>query len=136
MPINKITLLEYDEKDGTFTPKTINKQSIYGAISVYPFPVDIKDGKLRWFLPRAMVGIGMTGRPGENFLLAGAFGIKELQLFVGSAFANQRVLKPGTDPANGANYTQRYASRLTYGINVPVVLRAEETGRQVGEVTQ
>ena len=128
VPINKITLLEYEETDGTFTPKTINKQSIYGAIDVYPFPVDLKEGVLRWFVPRAMVGIGMTGRPGENFLLAGAFGIKEFQIFIGSGFANQRVLKPGTDPANGANYTQRYASRLTYGINVPVVSALKKLG--------
>lgn len=120
VPINKITLLDYDEKDGTFTPKTLNKQSIYGTINIYPFPVDIKDGALRFFVPRALIGIGMTGRPGENFLIGGAFGIKEFQIFVGSAFANQRVLKPGADPANGANYTQRYASRLSYGINVPV----------------
>jgi hypothetical protein len=128
VPINKITLLDYDETDGTFTPKVINKQSIYGCIDIYPFPVDIKEGTQRWFVPRAMVGIGMTGRPGENFLLAGAFGIKEFQVFIGSAFANQRVLKPGADPANGANYTQRYASRLAYGINVPVLAALKKLG--------
>ena len=128
VPINKITLLDYDEENGTFTPKVINKQSIYGVIDIYPFPVDIKAGAMRWFVPRAMVGIGMTGRPGENFLLAGAFGIKEFQVFIGSAFANQRVLKPGTDPANGENYTQRYASRLAYGINVPVLSALKKLG--------
>lgn len=128
VPINKITLLDYDETEDTFTPKVINKQSIYGCIDIYPFPVDIKDGMQRWLVPRAMVGIGMTGRPGENFLLAGAFGIKEFQVFIGSAFANQRVLKPGTDPANGENYTQRYASRLAYGINVPVLAVLKKLG--------
>ncbi len=128
VPINKITLLDYDEENGTFTPKVINKQSIYGVIDIYPFPVDIKAGTMRWLVPRAMVGIGMTGRPGENFLLAGAFGIKEFQVFIGSAFANQRVLKPGADPANGENYTQRYASRLTYGINVPVLSALKKLG--------
>jgi len=121
VPVNKITLLEYEDEEDTFHPKSINKQSIFGTINLYPFPVDLKEGTLRWIVPRAVVGIGMTGRPGENFLLAGAFGFKEIQVFVGSTFANQRVLKPGADPADGANYTQRYASRLTYGINVPVL---------------
>jgi hypothetical protein len=120
-PVNKISLLTYDETGDTFTPKVLNKQSIYGTLNVYPFPVDLKEGNLRWIRPRAMVGSGLTGRPGDNFLLAGAFGIKEIQIFVGSGFVNQRILKPGTDPADGANYTERYASRLTYGINVPVL---------------
>jgi hypothetical protein len=93
---------------------------VYGLVNVYPFPVDIKEGNMRWLVPRIIGGLGLTGRPGENFLIGGAWGIPQLQFFVGSGFANQRVPRAGANPASGDNFEQRYASRLTYGINVPV----------------
>lgn len=120
VPINKLTMLDYAEENQSFIPKTINKQSVYGMINLF-YPMDLKSGTLRWIVPRAVAGFGLTGRPGENFLIGGAWGIQQLQFFVGSGFANHRYLPPGADPKNGANYQQRYGSHLTYGINVPVV---------------
>lgn len=122
VPVNKITLLDYSsDNGGVFTPKTINKQSVYGVVNLYPVPVDLKYGNARWLMPRALLGIGLTGRPGENFMVGGAWGFPQLQFFVGSAFANHQVLPAGADPKSGASYTQGYASRLTFGINVPVL---------------
>jgi len=122
VPVNKLTLLDYSsDNGGLFTPKTINKQSIYGIINLYPDLVDLKYGNRRWLLPRAIAGIGLTGRPGENFIFGGAWGIQQLQFFVGSAWANHRVLLPGSDPKTGSSYTQRYSSQLSFGINVPVL---------------
>jgi len=120
VPVNKLTLLDYSDEGNTFVPKTINKQSVYGLINLYPYPVDIKEGKWRYILPRAVAGVGLTGRPGENFFVGGAAGFSWLQFFVGSGFANRRTLIPGRNPMDGTSYEQRYASRLTYGLNIPV----------------
>lgn len=121
VPVNKLSLLDYTDEAGTFTPKQINKQSVYGLINLYPDLVDLKAGNRRWLLPRVVGGIGLTGRPGESFMFGGAWGVKQLQFFVGSAFANHRVLNAGSDPKLGTSYTQRYTSHLTFGINVPVL---------------
>ncbi|HYP08119.1 MAG TPA: hypothetical protein VER03_17940 [Bryobacteraceae bacterium] len=121
VPVNKISLVEYSEENRTYFPKQINKQSVYALINIYPWLVDIKGGRLQYILPRAVAGFGLTGRPGENFLLGGSWGIQELQFFVGSGFANQRALIPGADPNLGTSYQQRYASRLTYGLNIPII---------------
>jgi hypothetical protein len=121
VPVNKLSLVEYEEENGTFFPKEINKQSIYGVINVYPVPVDLKEGKARWIVPRVIAGLGLTGRPGENILAGLAFGIPEFQLFVGRTFTNHRVPKEGQDPSNGANLKQEYDQAWSFGINVPVV---------------
>jgi hypothetical protein len=120
VPVNKISLLEYSEDGGNFVPKTLNKQSIYGMINIYPVPVDTKEGNLRWYLPRAVGGLGLTGRPGDSFFIGMAWGIPQFQFMVGSGFVTQRKLRPGGDAANPADFVQRYVSRTTYGINVPV----------------
>lgn len=116
VPANKLTLIEYSETNGVFGPKTINKQSIFAAVNVYPIPVDLKEGNLRWILPRILLGLGLTGRPGDSFLVGGAWGIKELQFFAGSSFAARRVPVAGTQN----QFDQRYASRFSFGLNVPV----------------
>ena len=121
VPVNKLSLVEYSNENNTFIPRTVNKQSIYALFNLYPVKVDIKSGLARHIIPRAIAGLGLTGRPGENILVGGAWGFRELQFFLGSAFANHRTLRPGTDPANGANYEQRYSSRFSYGLNIPVV---------------
>lgn len=120
VPVNKLSLLDYSEQDKAFLPETINKQSVYGLVNVF-WPMDLKSNTWRSYLPRAAGGLGLTGRPGETLFIGGTWGIPQLQFFVGSAFANHRYLPPGADPSNGASYKQRYSSRLTYGINIPVV---------------
>ena len=121
VPINKLTLLDYSSDNGVYTPKTINKQSVYALINFYPDLVDLKYGNAHYYLPRIVAGIGVTGRPGENFMFGGAWGIKQLQFFVGSAFANHNLAPAGTTSTTGNNIKQRYSSHLTYGINVPIV---------------
>ena len=126
VPVNKLSLLDFSENGNTVTPKQLNKQSVYALFNIYPIPVDLKAGNLRWFLPRAIGGIGLTGRPGENFMVGGAFGLPQIQVFVGSAFANHRIPISGTTPASPLDVKQRYASRLTYGLNVPVLSALEK----------
>jgi hypothetical protein len=128
MPVNKLSLLEYSNEGGMFLPKVVNKQSVYGMLDIYPNPVDIKSGKARWLMPRAAVGVGLTGRPGDNFFLGSAWGLPQLQFFVGSGFAVHRQPKAGTD-SSGKNFTQRYSSRLTYGINIPVLSTLKKVSR-------
>ena len=121
VPVNKLSLLDYSQDNNTFTPKQINKQSVYGVINLYPIPVDTKEGNLRWILPRVIAGLGFTGRPGESVLVGGAWGFSQLQFFVGAAFANHLTLIEGKDPKVATSYEQRYQSTFTFGINVPVV---------------
>jgi hypothetical protein len=116
VPANKLTLIEFSETNGTYAPRTINKQSIFAAVNIYPIPVDLKEGNLRWFMPRILLGLGLTGRPGDTFLVGGAWGIKELQFFAGSSFAARRVPIAGLPN----QFDQRYTSRLSFGLNVPV----------------
>jgi hypothetical protein len=129
VPVNKLSLLDYSS-DGGYTPKQINKQSVYGLINLYPDMVDLKYGSKRWLMPRAVAGIGLTGRPGENFFFGGAWGIQQLQFFAGSGFANHKVLTPGADPKAATSYTQKYASHLTFGINVPVMSAIKKLASQ------
>ncbi len=128
VPVNKLSLLDYSSTSGVYTPTTINKQSLYAVINIYPDLVDLKYGDKRWLMPRAVAGIGVTGRPGENFMVGGAWGIKQLQFFVGSAFANHNVAPTGSATATAANITQRYSSHLTFGINVPVLDAIKKLG--------
>jgi hypothetical protein len=116
VPANKLTLIEFSETNGVYAPRTINKQSIFAAVNIYPIPVDLKEGNLRWIMPRILLGLGLTGRPGESFLLGGGWGIKELQFFAGSSFAARRVPLAGVPN----QFDQRYASRFSFGLNVPV----------------
>jgi hypothetical protein len=55
-----------------------------------------------------------------------------LQFFVGSGFANHNVLKAGADPSVATNYSQRYSSRLTYGINIPVLSAIKQLAAKAG----
>jgi hypothetical protein len=121
VPVNKLSLLEYEEENGTFFPKEINKQSIYGVVNLYPVPVDLKEGTARWVIPRLIGGLGFTGRPGENILVGLALGLPEFQFFVGRSYTNHRVPEEGKDPSNGANLKQEYDKAWSFGINVPVV---------------
>jgi hypothetical protein len=120
-PVNKLSLLEYADEDGTFVPKQINKQSVYGLVNLYPVPVDLKEGKARWVIPRFIAGLGLTARPGENVLVGIALGIPEMQFFVGRSFANHRVPIEGTDTSQGTNFKQKYEQSWSFGINLPVV---------------
>ena len=99
----------------------VNKQSIYGVVNVYPVPVDLKEGTMRWVMPRVIAGLGFTGRPGENVLVGLAWGIPEFQVFAGRSFTAHRVPEEGKDPSNGANLKQEYDKAWSFGINVPVV---------------
>ena len=119
-PVNKLSLLEYVDEDGTFVPKQINKQTIYGVLNLYPVPVDLKEGKARWIIPRLIAGLGLTSRPGENVLVGLALGIPEVQFFAGRSFTNHRVPIEGTDSTNGANFKQEYEQGWSFGINLPV----------------
>lgn len=120
VPVNKLSLLEVSESDNNFSPKEINKQSVYGTFSLYPWWVDLSRGGARYWLPRALVGLGLTGRPGDNFMVGGASGFSFFQFFVGSAFARHNVKAPGEPGGTPNKLVGRYGSRLTYGINVPV----------------
>lgn len=120
VPVNKLSMLDYSQDTSQYLPKTINKQSVYGLLNIYVPAVDIKSTKLQYY-PHIVAGPGLTGRPGENFMVGAAWGIPEVQFFVGSGFANHNVLKAGADPTKGTSFEQRYASRLTFGINVPVM---------------
>ncbi len=120
VPVNKLSLLDYSQDTNQYLPKTINKQSVYGLFNLYLPAVDLKSTKLQYW-PHVVAGLGLTGRPGESFFVGGAWGIPELQFFVGSGFADHNVLKPGASATTGTNFEQRYASRLTFGINIPVM---------------
>jgi hypothetical protein len=121
VPVNKLSLLEYEEENGTFFPKQINKQSIYGVVNLYVYPVDLKEGNARWLVPRLIGGLGFTGRPGENILAGLALGVPEFQIFLGRSFTNHRVPRDSSQPATGTNLKQEYKQAWSFGINVPVV---------------
>jgi len=123
VPVNKISLAEYSETNGSVSPKEVNKQSVYGLFNLYPYPVDLKKGGARYLLPRPAIGLGLTGRPGQNFFVGGAWGFPFLQFFVGSGFANTKV--PVAGGAAGATVEQ-YKSRATYGLNIPVLSAIEK----------
>lgn len=122
VPVNKLTLLDYNSTNGVFEPKAINKQSVYGLLNLSPWAVIPHlrtNPKLESMLPRPVVGVGLTGRPGDNFMLGGAFGVRWAQFFVGSGFAKHNV--PIPNAAAGTPQTrERYGSRLVYGLNIPV----------------
>jgi hypothetical protein len=110
VPVNKLSLVEYSQDANTFTPKAINKQSVYGMVDLFFHRVDLKHVE---YIPHAVVGIGLTGRPGDNFMVGLAWGIPQLQLFAGQAFADNNTMEGGT-------IKQRYVNKWVYGINVPV----------------
>jgi hypothetical protein len=121
VPVTKLSMLDYSQDTNTVVPKQINKQSVYATFNLFPVPVDTKSGNTRFFVPRVILGIGLTGRPGENVLVGGAWGFQYLQFFAGAAFANQNVPAGSTPPASGADLTQKYKSSFAFGLNVPVV---------------
>ena len=110
VPVNKLSLVTFSQDNQTFTPKTINKQSVYGMVNIFLHPVDLKHVE---YIPHPVVGLGLTGRPGENFMFGGAWGIPQLQGFFGRAYAARTV------PNNGGE--QHYKHDWTYGINLPIL---------------
>jgi len=126
VPVTKLTSLQYSDTNQQFSPKVINNQTAYGLIDIYLFnliarkPVDLKDAKAGYY-PRIVAGPGVTGHPGDRFMVGGGLGIKEIQVFAGIAFTRADRLDP-TAPANTATpqITQFYHSNLVIGLNIPV----------------
>ena len=108
VPVNKLSLVDYSQANNTFTPKTINKQSVYGVIDLFFPKVDLKHVQ---YIPHPIFGIGFTGRPGENFMYGLSAGIPKLQFFIGEAYADHTT----------QTGQQHYHHALTFGINLPVV---------------
>lgn len=117
VPVTKLTGLEYSQTDGRFNPKEINKQNIFGMFNIF-WPADLEAPLTLKSSFRILLGTGITGRPGDRFFFGGGLGIKELQVFAGSAWATfeQPVMAGGTQTT-----AQRYRSRFAMGINIPVL---------------
>lgn len=120
VPATKLTALEYSETTARFDPKAVNKQTIFGLVNLF-YPMDLKGqakerGVLRLleFLHlRALAGLGVTGRPGDRLFIGGGIGIKQLQIFAGTAFVSSQVTV-------GTKLETRLRSQFSMGVNIPV----------------
>lgn len=124
VPVTKATGLEFAESTSSFTAKEVNKQSLYGLFNVIPF--SYSKGAWHWggdlqnpkdFRPLVLLmGLGVTGRPGERFFVGAGAGVGIVQFFAGSAFVNKEF----KDPADATVIRTRYGSQLSFGVNIPV----------------
>lgn len=115
VPMTKLTALEYSEDNSRFDPKEVNKQTAYGMLNLF-WPHDLKE-KIPFWYPRALIGIGITGRPGERFFIGGGVGPKAFQVFAGSGFVSSEItLGEGEAQRLGTKYN----SQFTMGINISV----------------
>ncbi|MBL8237700.1 MAG: hypothetical protein JNM66_09790 [Bryobacterales bacterium] len=127
VPLSKLTAVEFVDASKSFQPKTVNRQSAYGMASLYFLPVDLSAGTRRYWMPRAVFGVGVTGKLGHNFMIGGALGLPSLQFFVGSEFA-----KPN-DAQRAAGVADRFRSRVTFGLNIPVMSAIQKLKAKTAE---
>lgn len=123
IPVTKATGLEYAENSSSFTAKAVNKQTLFAMFNVIPFGCttkgcsfrgDLADPKeFRLVLP--LVGVGVTGRPGDRFFAGGGIGIGITQLFVGTAITSKEYKSPGDSIVR-----QRHRTNLAFGVNIPI----------------
>jgi len=130
VPVSKLSGLSYSGTPAQFAPKQINVQTIYAAFDLYVstfwnHPIDLKAGKESLCMPRLVFGTGVTGHPGDRFLLGGSPGCPQLQGFVGIAYGRVDRLNPTAAPGgSGAVVQQFYHSNLAFGVNIPVAQAA------------
>ena len=127
VPVTKITGTEFSEANGTFEPKEIDRKSVYGLANIYFLPVDLSAGKRRYWMPRAILGVGLTGSLGRSFVVGGSLGPPFLQFFVASEFAKKDFAL-----SNGSTES-RFGSRLTYGINIPILSAVQKVQAKKSE---
>jgi len=127
VPLTKLSATEFSAPGQNLQPKTINRQSAYGMASIYFLPVDLSAGTRRYWMPRAVFGVGITGKLGHNYMVGGAMGPPFLQFFVGSEFARKDMLQ-----SNGM-VQEQFRSRTVFGLNIPIKSALEKLKTKAAE---
>jgi len=121
VPLTSLDELRYDQPTSSpalFLPKTVERQHIFAAVSVYPFAIDTKNSFFR-LTPGFMAGLAIQGKALNQQLYAVSLGIWKLEAFWGQKVS--RVQQP-EDPTAPANAKPKFdiSSRSTFGLSVSV----------------
>lgn len=117
VPLRSIKETTYDSSAGSFTPKNVDRQTLYAVFNVFPFAVDTKGTNYRWFTPALLVGLGITDKPLDRLLFAGAIGLNKVQFFWGCSVTRKQFPGPAGNPQA---ITFAYRSHSIFGLNVPI----------------
>jgi len=117
VPLRSIKETTYDSSAGSFTPKSVERESLYAVFNVFPFAVDTKGTNYRWFTPALLVGLGITGKPLDRLLFAGAIGLNRVQFFWGCSATRNQFPGPAGNPQA---ITFAYRTHSIFGLNVPI----------------
>src|ERR1039457_6853143 len=117
IPVRSINDTTYDSTAGALTAKNVQKQNLYAVFNVFPFKVDTKGTSYRWFTPALLAGMGITGKPLDRLLVAGAVGLNKVQFFAGWSIMRKQFPGPASNPTA---VTAAYRTNLIFGLNVPI----------------
>lgn len=112
IPINGVNDLKFEEGSTEATVKTIDQTAVVALLSIYVPAVDLKS-KRAYFVPRPVIGVGISAHPLDKVLLGGAIGTPLFNFFAAGAYT--RVL------AEDGTRSDKREWQFVSGISIPVV---------------
>jgi hypothetical protein len=124
VPIKKISQVNVNFTNGTATPVNVNDLSVFMVVDGYFKPVDVKSSN--WTnLPHPLAGVAFAKQPLSKILVAGAWGPRFAELYLGAMFVKQPKRTSGNS-CSGSNTSgvvtgsYQYCTQFSIGINLPV----------------
>lgn len=131
VPVKKISELKLDSTSGTATPAKVNSENVFSVFDFYFKPVDVK-GNGFMAIPHPIAGVAFAKQPLHKILVAGAWGPKASEIYVGAMFVKQPNLSGSNSCAHlgGTSFTGggHFCTQFTVGINLSVSAIASKLG--------
>lgn len=127
LPVKKASALEYSSSGNTVTASQINKNDLFAAIDVYPYPVDLVNNKFN-FIPGFFAGVALNSQPLHSLIFGGSVGLKLAQVYVGALLIKQQQLT-GLSTGSSATPTQvnsaiSYSYEPSFSVGIKISIKA------------
>jgi hypothetical protein len=126
VPITKISEVQYSSTNGTVTPNTVNRQSVFAVADFFYPKKDMVGTKIDYW-PHPLLGVSLASKPLQSLLFGGAVGFAFGEIYVGANLLKEPSLGGGlatgstATPAQVAAGTgEAWRANFSVGLNLSV----------------
>jgi len=127
VPISKISDVSYSSTNGTVTPNTVNKQSVFAVVDFY-FPKKDMVGNRVNYWPHPLFGVSMASKPLQSLIAGVGMGLSYGEVYAGASIIKTSTLGNGLSAGSSATSSQvtaatgkSWTSHLNVGLNISVI---------------
>jgi hypothetical protein len=127
VPISKISDVTYSSTNGTVTPNTVNRQSVFAVADFYFPKKDMVGNKISYW-PHPIIGVSMASKPLQSWIAGAGIGLPYGEVYAGANIIKTSTLGIGLSTGSSATAAQvtaasgkSWTSHFNVGLNISVV---------------